>query len=375
MIKIHNKAVRKLVIKIGSNVLTDDSGLKTNFIKNIAKQVAYLKSQGVQVTLVSSGAIAAALSQLNITRKAKDISEKQALAAIGQPLLMQAYAKEFSKQKINLAQILLTHDCLEDRQRFLNTKFTFQNLFKKDFVPIVNENDTVSVDEIMFGDNDQLAVMVAQIVEADLIVVMSHVEGLFTGKPQLKSTTIVPFVSKIDSQVYSYIYADQNVRSTGGMLSKVKAAEKAMQMGVHFWIVSGILPFDFKKVLKQDAYGTFFEASTKKQSAFQAWVKNIKKTKGTLIVDEGAEKALLSKKSLLPSGLVALEGDFKRGDCVSVVNRQKQPLAKGLISYSAKEVSLIAGHQSRQIQSLLGFDLGSEVIHKDYLVLQTKDES
>lgn len=375
MIRIHQQSVRKIVIKIGSNVLTDDSGLKTSFIKNLAKQVAYLKDQGVQVTLVSSGAIAAALSQLNIKRKAKDISEKQALAAIGQPLLMQAYAKEFSKKKIKLAQILLTQDCLEDRQRFLNTKSTFQKLFKKDFVPVVNENDTVSVDEIMFGDNDQLAVMVAQIVEADLIVVMSHVEGLFTGKPNLKSSMRVPFVDKINSQIYSYIYADQNVRSTGGMLSKVTAAEKATQMGIAFWIISGLLAFDLKKILKLPDYGTYFQARPKKQSAFQAWLGHIKKTKGTLIVDEGAEKALLSKKSLLPSGVVALEGDFKRADCVGVVNRQKEVLAKGLISYSAKEVSQIAGHQSKQIQSILGFDLGSEVIHKDYLVLQNKDES
>lgn len=364
------KKIKRVVIKMGSNVLTADQGLRHLFFKQLATQVSYLKSKNIQVVLVSSGAIAAAMSVFQ-NRKPKNIPEKQAYAAIGQPILMNVYSKEFAKKDLQVAQILMTQSDLSDRTRYLNAKHAIETLIKKNVVPIVNENDTVTVDEIKIGDNDQLSAYVAALIDADLLVLLSHVEGFYNGSPKQASSELIPLIQSIDESIESLVFDGYSERTTGGMTTKLLAARYSLAAGIPMMITSGFQKDCVKRIFKNKFVGTLFLPPHKKMKARKSWIQGVRRSKGRLTVDAGAKKALVqNKKSLLSSGVVSVEGRFEIGDCVDVVSKKGCVLAKGLSSYSSVEISKIIGCKSSEIQKILGYKYGDEVIHRDDMVME-----
>lgn len=362
---------KKILIKIGSAVLTGADGLDLNIINSLVAEMSGLVRQGYSVVLVSSGAIASGKHRLNITGKLKSIPEKQAAAAVGQGRLMRVYSKSFEKKGIHVAQILLTLADLTNRQRFLNIRNTLSTLMDWKVIPIINENDTVAVDEIKFGDNDNLASMIANIVEADLFINLTNIEGLYDRNPaEFKKARFIGLVSEFTDEIEGIATAETSSVGTGGMKSKVLAAKKVTAMGIPCIIAPGKKRKVLTDIISGKEIGTLFLPMADRLNSKKYWIAFTLRSRGKLIIDNGARKALLEKgKSLLPSGIIDVEGDFALGDPVSCVDGEGTAIAKGLVNFNSAEIRKIMGLKTAKIEPTLGHKDYEEVIHRDNLVI------
>lgn len=363
----------RIVIKIGSNIIADaKAGLNARRISSIATQVAAIRQAGHEAVIVSSGAVAAGTKKMGLAKKPVDIMLKQAAAATGQASLMWTYEKSFHKHKITVAQVLLTRDGLANRKMYINAKNTLNALLEYGVLPIINENDTVATEEIRFGDNDQLAALVASLCEAGRLIILSDVDGLYSANPQRdKNAKLIPTVTKITDELIACA-GDTCFGSvgTGGMYSKVLAAQKAVQSGISVNIINGRRPAQIAAILGGKQAGTEFAANSERMTSKKGWIAYGSQTKGSITLDEGAVRAVVERgKSLLPSGIVEVSGSFQVGDAINCMDRAGKVIAKGLANYKADDVRQIAGKKTTQIESTLGFKYSDEVIHRDNMVL------
>lgn len=366
------KNVKRVVIKIGSGVLSASKGkIDEAIIKKIVLQTSLLVKNGYEVLIVSSGAIAAGKIELDIKKPLLDIPSKQAAAAVGQSRLIGFYEKFFKKEKQKTAQVLLTHDDLSNRRRYLNARNALMTLLSFYVIPIINENDMVAVHEIKFGDNDTLSALVAHLVEADLLVILSHVDGLFTGDPARDSkATLIPLVEKITPELQKIAGKSSSPTSVGGMCTKLKAARIAADSGVPTIIVNGNINNIITRVLGGENIGTLFLSSEDKLSRRKHWIAHTLKIKGKIILDEGAKNAILKRgKSLLPSGISGIIGRFDSGDAVSCLDSEEVEFCRGLVNYNSGDLKKIMGKHTSMIETILGFKVYDEAIHRDNLVI------
>lgn len=361
----------RLVIKIGSSLLTSGSGLDEAKLKSLCEDISRAQEMGNEIVVVSSGAIAAGMQRLELKRKPSDIRHKQAAAAVGQSALIWAYEKSFSNYGKKVAQILLTRSAFYDRARYINAKNTILTLFDYGIIPIINENDTVAVDEIKFGDNDQLASLVAGLVDAERLIILSDVEGLHTKDPtRNRSAKLIPYVDEITPELeFSAGKAGSHI-GTGGMYSKLLAAKRTVGYGVTVNIISGKKPGLLLSLLEGVHCGTEFRPKGEKLPARKGWIAFGLKARGSIIVDNGAMKAITTRgKSLLPSGILSVEGNFSAGNAIYCKSRDETRFARGLTNYSSEEIILIKGLRTSEIEKTLGYRYSDEVIHRDNLIL------
>ena len=362
---------RRLVIKVGSALLVDEEkgGIRRAWLDALADDVARLKKRGVEVVLVSSGAIAAGRRHLGLLHKALKLEEKQAAAATGQIRLAHAWQGALARHDITVAQILLTPDDTEQRRRHLNARSTINQLFKLGAVPVINENDTVATDEIRFGDNDRLAARVAQMVSADTLVLLSDIDGLYTADPRKdKAAQRIPVVDEITPEIEAMAGDAATGFSHGGMVTKIIAAKIALSAGCRMIIALG-KPEHPIAAIEKGGVCTWFVPSAEPRTARKRWIAGSLKPAGSLRVDAGALAALAGGKSLLPAGVTRVEGSFERGDLVLVLGPNGVEVARGLVAYSSADAARIKGHKSREIETLLGYRGRDEMIHRDDLVL------
>ncbi|WP_239014488.1 glutamate 5-kinase [Archangium violaceum] len=365
------RAARRVVVKIGTNALTNATGRFNRAHFEALGEDLLWAAQGRELVVVSSGAIALGVERLGLPARPKDIPGKQACAAVGQSRLMQAYEEAFGKADRRVAQVLLTHGDVQDRRRYLNVKHALERLIESNVVPVINENDTVSVDELKFGDNDTLAALVAGVVEADALIVLSDVEGLFTADPRKDpNARLLSQVDAVTPELLALAGGSGSQVGTGGMSTKIRAAARVTELGIRCVITSGAVPGRLRSVLSGEPVGSLFETSGTRRSARMAWIAHALKPKGRLIVDGGAREAVVvGKRSLLPSGIRAVEGDFGRGDPVDLVDAQGQVFARGLSAYEDGELRRIAGLKSADIESVLGYRYLDEAVHRDDLAV------
>ncbi len=359
-----------IVIKIGTNLLADKThGIDTGRINAIAKSVSSLCALGKNVAIVSSGAIGAGVAALGLKERPRTIPDKQATAAIGQPLLMEAYENAFRREKQTIAQLLLTKDDFADRARYVNARNTFAALFEKGIVPVINENDTVAVEEIKLGDNDNLSAMVATLIEAAILIILSDVDGLYTADPAHdRKAELLRVVGKITPQVERYARKTKSELSTGGMATKIQAAKRCVASGIAVVITNGKRPDAIEGIFAGNTSGTVFLPADRKLSMRKQWIGFVSHTKGSIVVDEGAKNALLKKHtSLLPSGIMEVHGEFKARDIVSIIDAGGIQIAKGITGYSSVELNKIKGRKSTEIETILQRKSPAEVIHRNNL--------
>jgi len=363
---------RRVVVKVGSGVIAAEGVLEERQVEAITASVCSLLGRNLEVVLVSSGAVAAGKGALGINGRPATIPLKQAAAAIGQSRLMRAYTDAFQRCQNLAAQILLTRDDLGHRRRYLNARNTLMTLLEHRVTPIINENDTVVVEEIRFGDNDNLSALVCQLVEADLLIILSDVDGLFDRDPGThKDARLIPEVAEITPEIEAMAGASATLVGTGGMATKLQAARTATQSGVATLIVNGRLEGVLDKVFDGASLGTLFLPPSRRMTARKHWIAFSKRPRGSLFLDDGACKALSSGgKSLLPSGIRRFEGSFDRGDSVRLCNLDGEEFARGVVGYSHLELGRIAGHKSSEIEALLGYKYGDEIVHRDNLVVK-----
>lgn len=357
-----------VVIKIGTNLLADKTrGLDTDRVDSIAVSVASIRAAGINVAVVSSGAIGAGVAAIGLRSRPRTIPEKQATAAIGQPLLMEAYEKAFRKHGLPIAQLLLTKDDFSERARYVNARNTLAALFEKGAVPIVNENDTVAVEEIKLGDNDNLSAMVATLIQAAMLIILSDVDGLYTSDPARNSgAELVRVVERITPQIERYARKTGSELSTGGMATKIQAAKRCVASGIAVVITNGANPDAVRDILAGNIRGTVFLPEDRRLSMRKRWIGFVSHTKGNLVVDEGAVNALTKKhKSLLPSGITEVRGDFRKRDIVSIVDSEGRQIAKGITAYSSAELNRIMGKKSSEVEGLLHRKAPAEVVHRN----------
>lgn len=363
----------RVVIKIGSAVLAPaEKGLDHVRIERLSADVSDLLEQGNEIILVSSGAIAAGLLKLGLARKkGMPLSVKQAAAAVGQSSLMWIYEKMFHARGRKVAQVLLTRDDLSNRSRFLNARNTLRTLLDYGVIPIINENDTVSVDEIRFGDNDNLSGMVVHLADADFLVILSDIDGFYTADPKLNaSAELIPVVEKITPELERGAGDAESPVGTGGMRSKILTAKKVGAYGVPMAIIDGREPGILKALFQGKNVGTLFLPRPEKQHSRKHWIAYAVSATGRLVIDDGGREALVHKgRSLLPGGVLKVEGTFKAGECVTCIDRSGQAFARGLVKYSSHDLERIKGVKTSQIAPLLGHKDYDEVIHRDDLVI------
>ena len=372
MANINPKRSKRWVIKFGSAILTNNgAGLDRGAIDGWVEQIAELMNQDIEVVLVSSGAIAEGISRLGWEGRPDSIHELQAAAAVGQMGLIQAYETSFIKFQRHTAQILLDHDDVSNRQRYLNARGALKRLIDLGVVPIVNENDTVATDEIRFGDNDRLAALVANLIDADLLVILTDKDGLYDSDPDLSSSAkLVSLASAEDKNLDLLASNSKSGVGSGGMATKIKAARIASSSGCDTLIGSGRKQNILLDIKKGNMHGTVLTASQKPIAAKKQWLMGQLKAKGQLVVDSGAEIVILKQgRSLLPVGIIEVVGKFGRGDLVTCVNPIGQELARGLVNYSADEVNKIKGQNTNDVLKILGYRQNSEVIHRDNMVV------
>jgi glutamate 5-kinase len=365
------RSARRVVVKIGTNALTNATGRFNREHFDRLATALLDAARDRELVVVSSGAIALGVERLGYAARPKEIPGKQACAAVGQSRLMRAYEEAFARADRPVAQVLLTHEDVQDRRRYLNVKHALTRLLEEKVVPIINENDTVSVDELKFGDNDTLAGLVAALVEADALIILSDVEGLFDKDPRRDpDAKRLSVVEEVTPEVLALSGASVTGVGTGGMATKVRAAAKAAEVGVACVITSGQDANRLGQVLRGEEVGTLFLPRQSRRSARAAWIAHALFPKGKLTVDEGAKRAVLeAKKSLLPKGIVKVEGHFLQGDAVDLVDTQGRPFARGLSAYSADELKQIAGRKSAEIEIVLGYRYLEEAVHRDDLAV------
>lgn len=365
------KQAHRVVIKVGSSLVASrDSGLRPDRIERLADDIAGIK-QGRDVVLVSSGAIVSGIEKLGLKTFPTRLPVKQAAAAVGQSRLMWAYEKAFERLRQKVAQVLLTHQDLADRRRFLNARHTLTALLEFDVIPIINENDTVSVDEIRFGDNDALAAQVAHLIDADLLIILSDVDGLFTEDPRRNpSATLMPLVAEITPDIERRAGDSSSFEGTGGMASKVKAAKKVAEYGVATLIMNGEKLGGLPGIFQGAQIGTFFLPRSRRLTSRKHWIAFTLRGKGQVMLDDGAVEALMRRgKSLLPSGITDVQGSFEPGDAVSCLDRDGKEFAKGLVNFSSETLRKIKGLKTADVRKVLGSQEYEEVIHRDNLVI------
>lgn len=355
-----------VVIKIGTSVITHHDGcLDLEQIENLTSQISILKSHGTDVIIVTSGAIGAGLAELGLKRRPKEVSFLQACAAVGQGKLIEAYAQVFKKKGHITAQILLTADDLRSRTRFLNAKNTLIKLLEKEIIPIVNENDTVAVEEIKFGDNDKLSALVTNLVHADLLVILSDIDGLYDREGKVMSR-----ISHITKEIEDLCGKSGSALGTGGMKTKLEAAKIVTRAGEGMIIANGRKQDVLAKIFKGESIGTFFEPHLKGLNSKKRWLAFFTKPHGNIIIDKGAETALIQKgKSLLASGILDIYGGFKAGDVVNVIGTDGRKVACGLVNYNSDVLARIRGLKTSDIRKVLGNKIRDEVIHRNNMSL------
>lgn len=362
---------RRWVIKIGSALLTNNGqGLDTDAISVWVKQMAALAEDDIEIVLVSSGAVAAGMTRLGWTTRPNAIHELQAAAAVGQMGLVQTYEQAFQIYNKSTAQVLVDHDDLSDRQRYLNARSTLLTLLRLNVVPIVNENDTVVTDEIRFGDNDTLAALIANLVDADALIILTDQDGMYEEDPRKNPQAKLLTQASVDDKKLTAMASDGGALGRGGMITKVRAAKLAARSGANTVIVGGKISDVLLRLANGESVGTLLTAGQQPQAARKRWLAGQLQTKGSLVLDEGAVKVLKEKgKSLLPVGVKSLKGSFRRGDMVICETPQGVEIARGLVNYNSDEAEKILGQASDKIESILGYLDDEELIHRDNLVL------
>jgi glutamate 5-kinase len=372
MKKFKFSQAEKIVIKLGSSIVTNDGrGLDEKCLSSLIKQIAILNSHKKKIVLVSSGAIAAGLKKLKIKKRPNALSELQSAAAVGQMDLVQVYERLFSQNNLIAAQVLLTHDDLSDRKRYLNARSTIFNLINKNVIPVINENDTVASEEIRFGDNDSLAAMVANLIEADLLVLLTDQEGLFSSDPRADNNAKLIDHAYVDDNNLDKLASGTNSEiGTGGMTTKIMAARRAALSGTHTIIASGRRVNILENLRNDQDIGTFLQSREFKLVARKKWLADNLKLKGKIYIDQGAEKALVDQgKSLLVAGVVKVTGNFDRGEVIQCVNESGSEILKGLVNYNSEEVKKIIGVSSDKIETILGYVNESSLIHRNNMII------
>lgn len=374
--EVSREALRKakrIVIKVGTSTITYANG-KRNFsqIDRLAREISDLQNQGKEMILVTSGAVAVGVDRMGLPGKPKTIPGKQAAAAVGQGVLMHTYEKFFADYGQIVAQVLITKTEAIDRHRYTNTRNTFMELMRQRVIPIVNENDVVALDELKIGDNDNMSALVAGIVDADLVIILSDVDGLYTANPQTHpDAVIVPEVAEITSEIEASAGGVGSARGTGGMATKIQAAKAATSSGIHLVIASGTEKNAITRVLQGEELGTLFVSRENRLQFRKRWLAFGAKIAGSIVVDEGCAKAIRKAGgcSILPAGVFAVQGEFLPGSTVSVIDKDAHELARGLVHYSSAELEQIKGCNSGEIANILGHKNFDEVIHRDDLVI------
>jgi glutamate 5-kinase len=366
------RRARRIVIKIGSQIVSSPAGIEEARVRGLVRDIAELHSGRKETIIVSSGAVAAGMTRLGRKQRPRTIPEKQALAAVGQIQLMALYQRFFSRFDKSVAQVLLTHEDLANRQRYINAKHTFEMLLDCGIIPVVNENDTVAVEEMKFGDNDHLSALVATLVGADFLVILSDVEGVYDRDPRVfKNALLLPLVQDARTVKEDILGGTTNAFGTGGIATKIGAAEKAAAAGIPTLIASGLHDGAIRRIFDaEQAAGTLVLPEENRLTQRKHWIAYNLKPSGDIIVDEGAREALVTKgKSLLPSGLKEVRGTFGVGDCVRCLDGSGEEFARGLVNYSALELIQIKGLHTSKIEKVLGYKAYDEIIHRDDLVL------
>lgn len=367
------KKAKRIVIKVGTSTITYANG-KRNFsqIDRLAREISDLQNHGKEMILVTSGAVAVGVDRMGLPGKPKTIPGKQAAAAVGQGVLMHTYEKFFADYGQIVAQVLITKTEAIDRHRYTNTRNTFMELMRQRVIPIVNENDVVALDELKIGDNDNMSALVAGIVDADLVIILSDVDGLYTANPQTHpDAVIVPEVAEITPEIEASAGGVGSARGTGGMATKIQAAKAATSSGIHLVIASGTEKNAITRVLQGEELGTLFVSRENRLQFRKRWLAFGAKIAGSIVVDDGCAKAIRKAGgcSILPAGVFAVQGEFLPGSTVSVIDKDAHELARGLVHYSSAELEQIKGCNSGEIAKILGHKNFDEVIHRDDLVI------
>ena len=367
------KKAKRIVIKVGTSTITYANG-KRNFsqIDRLAREISDLQNQGKEMILVTSGAVAVGVDRMGLPGKPKTIPGKQAAAAVGQGVLMHTYEKFFADYGQIVAQVLITKTEAIDRHRYTNTRNTFMELMRQRVIPIVNENDVVALDELKIGDNDNMSALVAGIVDADLVIILSDVDGLYTANPQTHpDAVIVPEVAEITPEIEASAGGVGSARGTGGMATKIQAAKAATSSGIHLVIASGTEKNAITRVLQGEELGTLFVSRENRLQFRKRWLAFGAKIAGSIVVDDGCAKAIRKAGgcSILPAGVFAVQGEFLPGSTVSVIDKDAHELARGLVHYSSAELEQIKGCNSGEIANILGHKNFDEVVHRDDLVI------
>jgi glutamate 5-kinase len=362
---------KKFVLKLGTKVLlTHYQDMSRNRIIGLVEDIANLREKGYQFTIVTSGAVGFGMKQLGLSQRPTALNRIQALASVGQSLLMEKWTRLFYQFDIHVGQILLTYDIIENRQRFLHARDCLKTLLEYNTIPIVNENDSVAVEELKFGDNDILSALTANLMEADLLILFTDTDGVFEKNPHKHTDAkIISLIEKIDDDIFNLIDDKQDPFSVGGMRSKLKAAQLSVQCGTGVIITNGQNP-RLKDIIEGKKIGTFIKPEKTIVKKRKEWIFFNQKIRGKIIVDKGAEDALVNHlKSLLPGGVLKTEEQFDEGSIVGIFNTENELIAKGITKYSSEEIEKIKQQRSDQIQSILGKETGREIVHRDDMII------
>ncbi len=364
---------KRIVIKVGTNLIADEKGVRRDFLKNFTTQAAGLMKAGKDVVIVSSGAIGLGIKKLGLSAKPSDVAEKQAVAAVGQISLMQEYESMFEKQGMHAAQVLLDHEDIRHRAKIANASNTLNKLLEWRIVPVINENDAVATEEIKFGDNDALAAITGSLVNADLVIILTSVDGVYDKNPQkYPGASLIRNIENIDDYIDKIDTTGKTGFGTGGMATKLEAARKLNYAGIPLIIANGNAPGVVETAASGAGAGTFIYKKGKRAESKKRWILLNLRTKGEVTIDEGAKKALLSGKSLLCVGVSGVKGDFDFGDAVEISDAKGVKLAKGISNYSSKDLKSVKGKKSKEIKALMQSGFYEEAIHRDNMASYTK---
>ena len=365
--------IKRIVVKIGSSSLTSrKGGLDIDNMKKFAGEVSIVAREGIEVIIVTSGAIAAGLKYLNISQKPEDITILQSAASVGQVELMRTYSNLFYKNQLKIGQILLTHEDTTRRQQYLNIKNTIENLIKLSVIPIINENDSVATEEIKFGDNDRLAALVSTLIEADILIILSDIDGMYDKNPGTNSSArLISQVNNISEDIEEIAGGIGSTYGSGGMVTKIKAARVCSFSGIGMIIANSRQPDVLGKIINNENVGTFFvPQNIKKVRSVKKWIAFGARTKGSIVIDRGAEEAIVSRgKSILPVGVLEVSGKFNKGDTLKVFSVDGKLIAKGISSFSNEDISKVKGKNEKQILTEFDSSMCREIIHRDSLVV------
>ena len=366
---MHLKNSKIIVIKIGSSLLVDENNkIRRRWLSSFANDIKKLKSKNKKIIIVSSGAIALGCKKMSFNKSSLKLDKSQAIASVGQIELMNLFSQTFSKLRLNISQILLTLDDTEERRRSINAKRTFENLFELGYIPVVNENDTIATSEIKYGDNDRLASRVAQITNADTLVLLSDVNGLYTKNPKFfRDAKLIKEVNDLNKDIKNIYIKGITKFGKGGMATKIEAAKICNLAGCNMLIANGLYLNPLKEIEKKNNC-TWFISKISKLQARKKWIISSVFPKGELVIDDGAKKALNNGKSLLAAGIKKVSGKFYKGDHIKILDNKRKEFARGLSSFSSEEINKIMGCHSKEIKKILGYVSKSEVVHKDDMV-------